>query len=140
MANYRNRASLERLVSIGKALADPNRVRALFACRGRELCVCQITELLGLAPSTVSKHLSILRQAGLLESRKKGRWIYYRQCEEESTPAAREAIDLVMRTLSRDRRMREDERRLREILRIDADELCAKQRCAQRPRAGARSR
>ena len=64
-------------MAIVKALADENRVRALMALRERELCVCEIIELLGLAPSTVSKHLSILYQAGLLESRKDGRWVYY---------------------------------------------------------------
>ena len=47
-------------------------------CEGGELCACQITELFGLAPSTMSKHLSILYQAGLVDSRKEGRWIYFR--------------------------------------------------------------
>jgi len=51
---------------------------------GGELCACQIIEMLGLAPSTVSKHMSILRQAGLVETRKEGRWIYYRLAEEIS--------------------------------------------------------
>ena len=64
-------------MNITKALADENRVRVLLALRKGELCVCQITELFGLAPSTVSKHLSILFQADLVESRKDGLWIYY---------------------------------------------------------------
>jgi ArsR family transcriptional regulator, arsenate/arsenite/antimonite-responsive transcriptional repressor len=59
-----------------KALADETRLRALCALRGGELCVCQLIALLELAPSTVSKHLSILRAARLVESRKEGRWIY----------------------------------------------------------------
>ena len=68
---------MREFMNITKALADENRVRTLLALRKGELCVCQITELFGLAPSTVSKHLSILFQAGLVESRKEGRWIYY---------------------------------------------------------------
>ncbi|TFG44900.1 MAG: ArsR family transcriptional regulator, partial [Candidatus Brocadiia bacterium] len=55
-------------LSITKALADESRVRTLMALDGRELCVCQITELLGLAPSTVSKHMAILTQARLVEN------------------------------------------------------------------------
>ena len=51
-------------MAITKALSDPNRVRILLALRDGELCVCQITELFGFAPSTVSKHLSILHGAG----------------------------------------------------------------------------
>jgi DNA-binding transcriptional ArsR family regulator len=61
-----------------RALSDANRVRVLLALRQGELCVCRIIELLQLAPSTVSKHLSILKQAGLIESRKEGRWMHYR--------------------------------------------------------------
>ena len=51
-----------------RALADENRIRILMALRGRQLCVCQVTAFLDLAPSTTSKHLSILRQARLIES------------------------------------------------------------------------
>ena len=64
-------------MNITKALADETRVRILMALRDGELCVCQITELFGMAPSTISKHLSILFQAGLVESRKTERWVYY---------------------------------------------------------------
>ena len=77
---------MREFMNITKALADENRVRTLLALRKGELCVCQITELFGLAVSTVSKHLSILYQAGLVESRKDGRWIYYR-CRERMRPS-----------------------------------------------------
>ena len=61
---------MRELMSIVKALGDENRVRAVMALRNRELCLCQIIELLGLAPSTVSKHMSILKQARLVDTRK----------------------------------------------------------------------
>ena len=57
-------------IDLAKALSDENRVRALMMLREGELCVCQIIELLGLAPSTVSKHMSILRQVRLVQTRK----------------------------------------------------------------------
>lgn len=56
--------AMRDLMSVTKALADQTRVRMLLALRQGELCVCQITELFGLAPSTISKHLSLLYQAG----------------------------------------------------------------------------
>ena len=56
-----------------QALANEKRVRVLLALRGGGLCVCQITELFGLAPSAISKHLFILHQAERVESRKDGR-------------------------------------------------------------------
>ena len=74
--------TMREFMAITKALADENRVRVLLALQGGELCVCQITELFGLAASTISKHLSILYQAGLVDSRKDGRWIYYSPARE----------------------------------------------------------
>ena len=94
---------MREFMNITKALADENRVRMLLALRKGELCVCQITELFGLAASTVSKHLSILYQAGLVESRKEGRWIYYRAAGKGSAVAVREAMDWVEKSLAEDR-------------------------------------
>ncbi|MHC4105048.1 MAG: ArsR/SmtB family transcription factor, partial [Planctomycetota bacterium] len=65
-------------INMTKALSDENRVRAIMMLRNGELCVCQLIEMLGLAPSTVSKHMSILRQARLVQVRKEGRRMYYR--------------------------------------------------------------
>ena len=71
-------------LSIAKAMSDENRLRILMALRGKELCVCTFTELLNLAPSTTSKHLSILKQARLIESVKDGKFVYYRLTMPES--------------------------------------------------------
>src|SRR5512138_1933684 len=95
-------------MTITKALADENRVRMLLALRRQELCVCQITELFGLAPSTISKHLSILYQAGLAESRKEGRWIYYRLPGKAASAPIRRAIDWVTRSVDGAARVVED--------------------------------
>jgi ArsR family transcriptional regulator, arsenate/arsenite/antimonite-responsive transcriptional repressor len=118
------------LMAVTKALADENRVRILMALRPKELCVCQIVELLGLAPSTVSKHMAILKQARLVDSRKAGRWMFYRLAEGEASVEAKEMTLLVSRLLAGDPRAREDAKRLRQIIKMDRDELCKKQnRC-----------
>lgn len=120
---------MRELSQITKALADDNRLRILAALRHGELCVCQVIELLELAPSTVSKHLSILRMAGLLESRKEGRWMHYRlPGPEESTAAARRAIGFVLDSLRDDQRLVADDARLRQILATDPVEICMRQR------------
>jgi ArsR family transcriptional regulator, arsenate/arsenite/antimonite-responsive transcriptional repressor len=75
---------MKEFMAVAKALADENRTRVLMFLRDGELCVCRIVEMLALAPSTVSKHLNVLYQAGLVESRKEGRWIYYRLPERPS--------------------------------------------------------
>ena len=75
-------------LNLVRALGDESRVRILMALRHRPLCVCEITTLLGLAASTTSKHLFLLRQARLI---KKGRWVYYR-LPENPTPSVCDAL------------------------------------------------
>ncbi len=116
---------MRNFMATTKALADENRVRIIMALQKGDLCVCQITELLGLAPSTVSKHLSILKQAWLIDSRKSGRWIYYRLAEDDSV--VNEALCWVQKALKKDKQIKEDRKRLNEILKMDAEELCKKQ-------------
>jgi DNA-binding transcriptional ArsR family regulator len=115
------------IVEISKALADPNRVRAVAMLAGGELCVCQITEVLQLATSTVSKHMSILRQAGLVEARKQSRWMYYRLPARPARPA-RGAIDWVKVYGRDDPVIRKDQRALVRILKMDKEHLCRNQR------------
>jgi ArsR family transcriptional regulator len=95
--------------------------------RQGELCVCQITELFGLAPSTISKHLSILFQAGLVESRKEGRWIYYKLPGKEAPTEVREALDWIEKSLDANPRVTEDQKKLKGILKEDPAELCKRQ-------------
>lgn len=86
-------------ISVIRALGDENRLRILMALRKRPLCVCEITTLLGLAASTTSKHLFILRQAHLIESIKNGRWVYYR-LPQNPTDCVRDALALTTRELA----------------------------------------
>jgi DNA-binding transcriptional ArsR family regulator len=118
---------MKELLRITKALADENRIRLLLALRGGELCACQITELFGLAPSTMSKHLSVLYQAGLVESRKEGRWIYFRLPEGRAPAAVRQAVEWLADVAGGEERVRVDEARLKKILKLDPSELCKKQ-------------
>jgi len=112
------------MVNITKALADGNRLRVLMALGGGELCVCQIVAMLALAPSTVSKHMYILRQAGLVEARKEGRWVYYRLDGTGADKAAREAVRWVQRHLADDPQIVRDAQRLKAILKMSPEELC----------------
>jgi len=69
--------SIRRYEAVMKAVADPTRVRMLKMLEGGELCVCQIIAVLALSPSTVSKHLSLLKSAGLVLDRKEKKWVHY---------------------------------------------------------------
>ena len=110
-----------------KALSDENRLRVLVALNGRELCLCQIVELLSLATSTVSRHMSILQQARLVDARKDGRWTYFRLADVDPPEMVRQATELAIRSLGKDAKIRDDAKRLKRILKIDPEELCHSQ-------------
>jgi DNA-binding transcriptional ArsR family regulator len=118
---------MREVLAIMKALADENRLRIVAALHGRELCLCQIVELLGLANSTVSRHMSLLYQSRVVESRKQGRWSYFRLTTEAEHAKAAEAAALVIKSLGQDKRIRDDKRKLKQILKMDPEELCRSQ-------------
>jgi len=118
---------MREFMALTKALADPNRVRILLALRRGELCVCQITELFGLAPSTVSKHLSILHQAGLIQSRKTERWVYYRLPDKTALLTVRQALDWVKKSIGRSGQAAADAKKLDRVLKTDLAVICRRQ-------------
>lgn len=115
MANYRSNV-FEEAVGIVKALADPQRMRIVLALRGCALCPGELTDLLRLAPSTVSKHLSVLRQASLVQLSRQGKWAYYRLTEPAESPAGRRALDWLEQAVAGAPLVVEDELVLRQIL------------------------
>jgi arsenate reductase/ArsR family transcriptional regulator len=80
--------SLRQYEAVMKAVADPTRVRILKMLEAGELCVCQIIAVLALSPSTVSKHLFLLKSAGLVNDRKEKKWVHYSLDRENSDPYA----------------------------------------------------
>ena len=119
---------MKHLLSITKAFSDASRLRILCALEAHgELCVCQLQELLGLAPSTTSKHLDLLSQAGLVDSRKEGRWVHYRLTGADAPEPVRAALAWVSSFVSREKLMAEDRKALRRILRLTKEQLCQQQ-------------
>jgi DNA-binding transcriptional ArsR family regulator len=111
-----------------KAAADPTRTRILKLLEGRELCVCQIQAVLGLAASTVSKHLALLRAAGLVDDRRAGRWSHYALAEGGHNPHAPGVLRLIGGALGRDPRILADRRRLRDVLKMPLEDLASLER------------
>jgi ArsR family transcriptional regulator len=68
---------MKEFIKVMKALSDPNRVRLLKLLQKREMCVCEIRAALMIAQPTVSKHLKILEDAGLVSREKEGLWVNY---------------------------------------------------------------
>lgn len=116
---------IDEFIQITKALTDGSRVRALMAVRNEALCLCQIIDLLDLAPSTVSKHMAVLSQAGLVTRRKEGRWHFYRAATHDASPLVASSLSWLFEALEGSAAIREDARKLDDVLRRDLEELSA---------------
>ena len=102
-----------QIAEIFKALGEPVRLR-LFSLltMKQELCVCHLTGALRLPQSTVSRHLGVLRHAGLVSPRRQGKWMYYRLAEQ----APKSLAELVSQCVQSDQILQEDMKRLMEAL------------------------
>ncbi len=123
-----NSEAMKSTLRVTKALADLQRVRILMMLQAGELCVCQIVEVLELAPSTVSKHLSILAAADLVMSRKDGRWAYYHLPNAAAEVLAQPVLDWLSDTLSGGAEVEQDRKNLSIVMGYDPEILCRQQR------------
>lgn len=121
---------LEIFEIAAKAVADPTRIRIAKLLQGGEVCVCQLTTVLGLAPATVSKHLSVLKGAGLVQSRRDGKWVYYRLAESDFTPHARRFLDLLGASLDDDPTISADRAMMVQVNAVPLQVLCDQGRAA----------
>jgi ArsR family transcriptional regulator, arsenate/arsenite/antimonite-responsive transcriptional repressor len=116
---------VEKTLNIAKALADGNRMRVVAALTERdELCVCQITEMLQLSTATVSRHMSILQNARLVQSRKESRWVFYRLAG--TFPAL--LRQWLTESIADSPEITADRQNLLTILSCDPDDLCRQQK------------
>lgn len=116
---------MEKTLKQIKALADGNRLRIIMALSAHdELCVCQITELLQVSTPTVSRHMSVLQNAGLVKSRKDARWVHYRLAS--GFPDA--LLNWIQTSVEGSRIISDDRKTLETIVANPVDELCKAQK------------
>ncbi|MCI5197607.1 MAG: ArsR family transcriptional regulator [Candidatus Electrothrix sp. AW5] len=113
---------MKTFIRIMKALSDPNRVKIIKLLKKKELCVCELTALLGLAQPTVSKHLKNLEDAGLVASSREGSWVNYRLPAGEESVYAETMLNNLAGWLDDDRQIQEILARLSQV---DRERICA---------------
>jgi DNA-binding transcriptional ArsR family regulator len=112
---------LDSVLAATRGLAHPARLRILAMLRTGELCVCQITETLGLATSTVSAHLRELKLGGLITERKQGRWVHLSlNNDDDAAPWIECALD----RLVDDPQVADDDRMVEELRELGVEVLC----------------
>jgi ArsR family transcriptional regulator, arsenate/arsenite/antimonite-responsive transcriptional repressor len=105
-----------------KAVSDRTRLRIILMLRDRSMCVCEIRQVLQLAISTVSKHLSILRNAGLIVDFKQGKWVNYRRQDQSDDPKVQKILQLVDMWLEQDQTVKKDRD---QAARADRNDICS---------------
>lgn len=103
------------LILFSKALADPTRVRILGLLRETESCVCELCDALEVSQSTLSTHLQVIRQAGIVDTRKEGTWIYYR-VKEDARQILGQLFAYDQDAIGADKRMKRDQARIQKRL------------------------
>jgi DNA-binding transcriptional ArsR family regulator len=104
-----------------KALADKSRLRIVNMLVEKPMCVCEITGVMNLSQSTVSGHLRVLKDAGLVEDQKDGLWVEYQLASDNDFISG--ALGLILDTLEADANMREERNAARKT---DRNLICKK--------------
>ena len=112
---------MKEFIRVMKALSDPNRVKILKMLQNRVMCVCEMKEALGLAQPTVSRHLKVLENAGLVGYKKDGLWVNYHITGGDNSPYAANLLGNLRHWLQDDVEIQELAERLPTI---DRQEVC----------------
>jgi DNA-binding transcriptional ArsR family regulator len=115
---------LQDFIKLSKAISDETRVRILKLLGTGELCVCQLMAILELGQSTVSKHLGILKNAGLIDVRREWTWSFYRLSKKGENRYTRDFLRLMASVLNDDPLIQKDGERFREVITKNIKILC----------------
>lgn len=112
---------LKKTEKILKALSDKNRLRIINMLTVKEMCVCEITEILNLSQSTVSGHLRVLKEAEIVEDKKDGLWVEYNLYKNDEFISG--LTDSILKTFKNDKNLKKD---IQKAKKTDRKQLCRK--------------
>jgi ArsR family transcriptional regulator, arsenate/arsenite/antimonite-responsive transcriptional repressor len=111
------------LMQVLKAVADRNRMRILKMLEQKKMCVCELAAVLDIKQPSVSKHLSILKNAGLIQDERNGQWIDYSLCRDEHNAYCPELREMFTHWLNDDSIVQSDRQTMKTLCRED---ICRK--------------
>ena len=113
--------TMKSFVKVMKALSDPNRVKIIKLLQQKYMCVCELQGALKLAQPTVSKHLKILEEAGLVDYKKDGLWVNYFLADGKSSPYAASLLGNLRHWLNEDTEIAE---LMEKAIFINREDIC----------------
>ena len=114
---------MRELVKVFKALADKNRLRILKMLQYKKMCVCELSAALAITRPSVSRHLSLMKDAGLVQDERNGQWIDYSLCKDAVNKYASAIQSHLNQWINDDPRIRDD---IKKIKKLNREVLCSR--------------
>ena len=109
---------MKKIANIFKALSDDTRLRVIKLLQERELCVCELMQVLEMSQPRISRHLSVLKNAGLVEDRREGKWIHYSLRKETQGKEIKILLDAMVVMANDDAVVKADKKNLKKAIRL----------------------
>jgi len=119
---------MKQLAAMIKALSDETRLRVMKLLEERELCVCELMQVLDMSQPRISRHLSVLRNAGLVDDRREGKWVYYSLRDVTATDEGKYLLKTMASLANDNPIVKRDKKALLKAVRLgEMERRCAKQ-------------
>jgi ArsR family transcriptional regulator len=112
------RRAMKKIANIFKALSDDTRLRVIKLLQERELCVCELMQVLEMSQPRISRHLSVLKNAGLVNDRREGKWIHYSLRQETQGKEIKILLDSMVVMANDDAVVKGDKKNLKKAIRL----------------------
>jgi len=115
---------MKKFANIFKALSDDTRLRVIKLLQERELCVCELMQVLDMSQPRISRHMSVLKNAGLVEDRREGKWIHYSLRKETQGKEIKILLDALVVMANDDAVVKADQKTLKKAVRLGEIKTC----------------
>ena len=109
---------MKKIANIFKALSDDTRLRMIKLLHERELCVCELMQVLDMSQPRISRHMSVLKNAGLVEDRREGKWVHYSLRKETQGKEIKILLDSMAVIANNEAVVKADKKNLRKAIRL----------------------
>jgi len=117
---------MKKTARIFKALSDETRLRVMKLLQARELCVCELIQVLEMSQPRISRHLSVLKNAGLVDDRREGKWVYYSLANEQAMKDLKALLDTLSGIANDNLVVKEDSDKLKKTIKLsETNRTCA---------------
>jgi ArsR family transcriptional regulator len=115
---------MKKIANIFKALSDDTRLRVIKLLQERELCVCELMQVLDMSQPRISRHMSVLKNAGLVEDRREGKWVYYSLRKETQDKEIKILLNVMVIMANDDAVVKADQKKLKKAVRLGELKTC----------------